>query len=188
MRLFYRILLTINSMMMFFVVYLIKSRITVFRTYEFCSYVLYIVVVLSFSWLCLIVSRWLPHDTINGEISEVELADGSYLPSYLAYFFIALSINPIANNDYTVLWVGGIIVVFSFLSQTLYFNPMFLLFRYRFYYVTLKNGLKIFILSKQNIKGLEQLEFKELQRINNYTYIERGIKNEPCFGKNQREK
>lgn len=175
MKKIYRILLACNSIIIFFVVYLIKSHVMIpVLKYEWLSYFLYIVCTVVFSRICLLLARFLPDEILNGGIKEAELADGSYLPSYLGYFFVALSISDIS----TMMWIGGIIFVFISFSQTLYFNPMFLLFGYRFYYLTMDNGMKLFVLTKVPIKKVKELHFDRLKRINEYTFIDRRSKNE----------
>jgi hypothetical protein len=111
----------------------------------------------------------LPDETISGGIKEVELADGSYLPSFLGYFFVALSVT----DDKTLITMAVIIFIFTYFSQTLYFNPLFLIFGYRFYYITMDNGMRLFVLSKKRIKSIEGLRFDTLKRINDYTFIDR---------------
>ena len=115
-------------------------------------------------------SRFLSDDIITGGITEAESANNSYLPSYLGYFFVALSIN---DCD-TLIWVTGIVMVFTFFSQTLYFNPLFLIFGYKFYNVSTDNGVKFFVISKKNITTVNNLSFHKLKRINNYTFIDKG--------------
>ncbi|MDD3219670.1 MAG: hypothetical protein PHR50_10920 [Lachnospiraceae bacterium] len=183
MKRIYRILLGCNSIMIFFVIYAIKSHIviSIFK-YEWLSYTLYITCTIFFSGICLFVARFLPDEIISGGIEEVELADGSYLPSYLGYFFVALSVNDIS----TMGWVGGIIFVFTLFSQTLYFNPMFLLFGYKFYYLTMDNGMKLFVLTRLPIKNVKALHFDKVKRINDYTFIDRRMRNELRNSKGKR--
>lgn len=172
MKVFYKLLLTVNSMMLLVVIYLIKEKITITsckKVPDAMSYILYFLITLLFSAFCLWMSKWLQHDSIEGGITEVEDANNSYLPSYLGYFFVALSVN----NDVTLFWVFITLLVFTFNSQTLYFNPNFLFFGYSFYYVTIETGMKIFIISKRSdIKTVDNLKFDTLRRINNFTFID----------------
>ncbi|WP_027204470.1 hypothetical protein [Butyrivibrio fibrisolvens] len=169
MKRLYRILLDFNAISLLFVVYLIKKHNPIcFWGIDF-SYVIYIVGIMLFTFICLVLSRFLPDELISGGIKEVELADSSYLPSFLGYFFVALSVE-----DGRVLWsVAIIIFIFTYYSQILYFNPLFLIFRYRFYYITMDNGMKLFILSRKTIKSIDGLAFDSLKRINDYTFIDR---------------
>ena len=158
-------------MMLLVVVYFVKEHITIpisIVKYEYISYMIYVVGLVFFSGICLLLTRFLRRDTIEGGIEEIEVANNSYLPTYLGYFFIALGVNDVS----TLLWVFLIIFIFTYFSQNLYFNPMFLLFDYKFYYITTTKGMKLFIISKKNIKSKEGLAFNEIGRINDYTFID----------------
>ncbi len=169
MKRFYRILLDCSAISLFFVVYMIKEHKSIMLMKMDFSYVIYLVGIVIFTGICLMISRLLPDETISGGIKEVEMADGSYLPSFLGYFFVALSVS----DDKTLIAMAVIIFIFTYYSQTLYFNPLFLLFGYRFYYITMNNGMKLFVLSKKTIKSIEGLRFNSLKRINDYTFIDR---------------
>src|SRR5690606_38431226 len=104
-----------------------------------------------------------------GSIVEVEQANNAFLPSYLGYFFVALSVN----NSETLIFVFSILFIFTFLSQTLYFNPLFLFFGYHFYNISTVNKVKLFIITKQKINQPEEVEFQKLKRINNFTFIDK---------------
>jgi len=87
----------------------------------------------------------------------------------LGYFFVALSIN----NCETLWFVYGVLFVLTYLSQALYFNPLFLLFSYEFYNIKTKNGTAIFLISKERYKKPDDIQIPLAYRINNYTFIER---------------
>ncbi len=72
----------------------------------------------------------------------------------------------------TLIFVFAILFVFTFLSQTLYFNPLFLIFRYHFYYLTTTNEIKIFVITRRILKAPKETEFEKLKRINDFTFID----------------
>lgn len=170
MKLLFRILLTFDSLGLLYIIYLINNKICIpFLVDENISYFIYILALIVFTGMCLLISRKLSKDTIQGGIVEIESANNAYLPTYLGYFFVALGIT-----DYeTLFWVFIIIFIFTFNSQNLFFNPMFLLYGYKFYYVKTKNGKKIFVISKKEIRTTKDADFTELLRINDYTFIDR---------------
>lgn len=172
MKRLYRILLDFNAISLFFVVYLIKEDKSIIFMKIDCSYCIYAVGIILFTGICLVLSRFLPDEIISGGIKEVELADSSYLPSFLGYFFVALSVT----DDITLIAMAVLIFIFTYYSQTLYFNPLFLIFGYKFYYITMENGMKLFILSRKSIKSIDGLKFDSLKRINDYTFIDRSSK------------
>jgi len=178
MTLIYRLLLTFNATSLIIVVFLIKegTRLNFLSKnlndpYSYyISYLIYFSIPLILTFLSLIISRFLGNSNISkGTITEIESANNAFLPSYLGYFFVALSVN---NCD-TLIFVFLILFVFTYLSQTLYFNPLFLIFGYHFYNISTKNKTKLFVITKAEINQVDDIEFKSLKRINNFTFIDR---------------
>lgn len=155
------------------VVFLIKEEITFSflpQQLKCVSYIAYLMVPVVIAWLCLRFSKKLPVCGMECQIEEVELASHSFLPNYLGYFFVALSIP----NVTTLIYVYAVILIFTHLSQALSFNPLFLLFRYQFYFVTGEDGTKIFLITKQKMKVYQDAELDNLRRINDFTFIDMG--------------
>ncbi|RED45553.1 hypothetical protein DFQ10_102429 [Winogradskyella eximia] len=176
MNFIYRLLLTFNATSLIIVVYLVKEEVLInnLNCYllglpNYISYVLYFLIPILLTFLSLIIARYLSKDNISmGTIKSIEQANNAFLPSYLGYFFVALSIPYID----TLIFVFAILFVFTFLSQTLYFNPLFLIFKYHFYYLTTTNEIKIFIITRRVLKDPKNTEFEQLRRINNFTFID----------------
>ena len=177
MKILYRLLLTFNATSLILVVYLVKSETTIDWiskiwnfTPKYLSYIIYVLVPIILTYFSLLLTNLLSTDVIQqGSIIEVEQANNVFLPSYLGYFFVALSVS---KSD-TLYFVFLILFIFTFLSQTLYFNPLFLFFGYNFYNVTTNNNIKIFIVSKKTIKNPKDIGFNKLKRINNFTFIDK---------------
>lgn len=173
-NLLYRLFLTFNSTYLIVVLYLIKEE------YYFCylnklgwsiyiSWIGFILFPILLTALSFLLAKQLPKDKIAAEsITEIELANNNFLPTYLGYFFVSLSVN----NSPTLMVVFSIIYVFTFLSQTLYFNPIFLLFGYHFYFIKTQKNIKIFLITRKKLKNPGDLGFEQLRRINNYTFID----------------
>jgi len=148
---------------------------------DFVSYLVYFLIPIILTFISLIVANGLDSDSIefekeedkergiNSPIKEIEQANNAFLPSYLGYFFVALSV-PYCD---TLIFVFGILFIFTFLSQTLYFNPLFLFFGYHFYYLTTDNNIRIFIITRQKLKDPKKESFSKLKRINNFTFIDK---------------
>lgn len=177
MNFIYRLLLTFNATSLILVIFLIKEEITLNGLHEklnslpnFVSYIIYFLVPIFLTYISLLISKLLGNANIQkGSIVEVENANNAFLPSYLGYFFVALSVT----NCNTLLFVFMILFVFTFLSQTLYFNPLFLIFGYHFYNISTTNKAKLFIISKNQITKVDDVDFPQLKRINNFTFIDR---------------
>lgn len=167
----FKMLLTFNATSTMIVVYLMKEKYYLLCLEKFpiwISYIGFLLIPLLLTLISIWMRKWLSEDDINSEPLSVEEANSSFLPSYLGYFFVALSVN----STETMIFVYLIVFVFTFFSQTLYYNPLFLLFRYKFYYITTANNVKLFIISKKQINTTKGTVFPKLRRINNTTFID----------------
>ena len=175
----YRILLTFNSTSLLLVMFWIKEEYVIdwnlFFPYkcisgipDWVSYILYFMLPIVTTLISLGLSNFLDTDSVNN-VEEVEQANNAFLPSYLGYFFVALSVS----SCNTLWYVFAILVVFTFFSQTLYFNPLFLLYRYHFYYLTTGNRVKIFVITRKTLKNPSNIDLQKLKRINNFTFIDK---------------
>lgn len=173
----YRLLLTFNATSLILVVYLVKKELVLGLFFvelkilpDFSSYIFYTLIPIILTFFSLLISNLLGKDNLNkGSIKQIEQANNSFLPSYLGYFFVALSVP---HYD-TLIFVFAILFVFTFLSQTLYFNPLFLFFGYHFYYMTTKREIRIFVITRKKLRNPSDIEFTNLRRINNFTFIDR---------------
>ncbi len=167
----YRLLLTFNATSTMVVIYLIKEKYYLLLLQNatiWLSHILFALVPLLFTLISIWMKGLLSKDDINYEMLNIEEANNSFLPSYLGYFFVALSVNSVE----TMIFIYSIVFIFTYFSQTSYFNPLFLLFGYKFYYVYTVNNVKLFIISKKDINTTRGLEFPKLRRINNTTFID----------------
>lgn len=192
MNFIYRLLLTFNATSLIIVVFLIKEKfvfsciwskfihisnneisvsiLKILKSFpDFISYIVYILIPILFTFISLRVGKCLGNANISkGTIIEIENANNAFLPSYSGYFFVALSISTFD----TLVYMFIILFVFTFLSQTLYFNPLFLIFGYHFYNISTSNKARLFIISKKEITKVDDVEFPLLKRINNFTFID----------------
>ncbi|OIP53078.1 MAG: hypothetical protein AUK31_02165 [Fibrobacteres bacterium CG2_30_45_31] len=178
MNFLFRILLTFNATSLLLLVFLVQKGYTLVHFFPNCclampnilSYLIYMLVPIFLTLLSILLSGKLGKDRFNhGDAIAIEHANNNFLPSYLGYFFVALSVQ----NWETLGVVYGILFVFTFLSQALYFNPLFLLFGFDFYNITTKNGASIFLISTNDYKLPSDVVLDKVFRINNYTFIER---------------
>lgn len=177
----FRLLLTFNATSLLVIIYLVQKGHTLgyfFSSYSWIgqlsnivSYLLYLSIPVLLTGLSILLSSKLGKDEFKkGEVDSIEHANNSFLPSYLGYFFVALSIG----SWEALFFVYGVLFIFTFLSQALYFNPLFLVFGYEFYNIRTKNGTAIFLISRHKYKKPDEIEIQTAHRINNYTFIERG--------------
>ena len=139
-----------------------------------------IIAIIATTALSLLVAGHLENEsTLNGEedskhndCADCAIADSSFLPIYLGYFFVALSVSGLVS----MLFVFATVFVFTFVSQTQYFNPILLLwpFHYHFYHLKTAAGTSIFVIKRGPvIRNAEDMELNNLRRINNTTFIDR---------------
>ena len=127
------------------------------------SYGVYIALVIGLTWI--------DDEMQNGaSIKSVEDASLQFFPNYLAYFFVALS----ANDKYAVLIVFLIMLVLSYLSNTMLYNPLLVLFKYRYYLVVNGNNKRSLVITRRllNPAPAEPISFPKLKRLNDNTFIE----------------
>ena len=181
MNFIFRLLLTFNATSLLVIIYLVKMGHDLGYFFENCSYLVdlpaavsyiaYILIPILLTGVSIVLCPLLGKDGFKaGQVVSIEHANNSFLPSYLGYFFVALSIP----NWETLIFVYSVLFVFTFLSQALYFNPLFLLYRFEFYNITTKNGAAIFLITREAYKTPAEVEMDVAYRINNYTYIEKG--------------
>ena len=180
MTFLFRLLLNFSATSLLLIIFLIHTKHTLAYFFpnhlylsklpDCISYFLYLTVPVLLTWLSIFLSSCLSKDNFDkGHIVSIQNANNSFLPSYLGYFFLALTLD-----GWEIFWfVYGIIFVFTFLSQTLYFNPLFLLFKFNFYNITTKNGAKVFLITRNSYKIPHNIFITTAYRINNYTYFER---------------
>lgn len=136
------------------------------------SYGMYIVLVIVLTWIVTLFFPKLDDDEMqNGaSIKSVEDASLQFFPNYLAYFFVALS----ANDKYAVLIVFLIMLVLSYLSSTMLYNPLLVLFKYRYYLVVNGNNKRSLVITRRllNPASTEPISFPKLKRLNDNTFIE----------------
>ena len=167
----FRLFLTVNATSLLIVVYLVQKGQSVPGLPNLLAYLIYFLIPVALTGLSLLVSAKLGSDEFKkGTIINIEYANNSFLPSYLGYFFVALGVG----SYETLAFVFSVLFLFTFLSQALYFNPLFLLYGYKFYNIRTKNGVTLFLISRHDYKRPGDIEIARARRVNNYTFIEYG--------------
>lgn len=162
----YKIFLSINSTSWVVVMFGIKEEWVIAKIPAWvCSICLLIIPVILSGisvWLTLLRSKDMLEDC-----KEVEEVNTSFLPTYLGYFFVGLGVEKWQHLFFVYL----IILLFTYVAQAQYFNPILLLLGYRFYSITSGKGTKIFLITKKNLRNARDVSFHDLRRINDTTYI-----------------
>ena len=167
LKFLYNLLLTFNSTSWVLVLYGIKNEWTLWNIPNWLFAIILLIIPMILSMFALLLTLYFGDDNLNC-CTDVEYANSLFIPTYLGYFFVGLSLTNITQ----LLFVYIIIFVFTQLSQTEYFNPIYLLFGYKFYHIKSSAGTKLFIITKRKIRNATEEKFENLKRINETTFIE----------------
>lgn len=131
-----------------------------------------IIAIVAFTLVCIRLSAKLNLNELKvGAVRNVSLYNASEMPTFLGYFFVALSIPK--DEIAIAAIVFAIILVFVFKSETLCYNPILLIFGYNYYMIEKNDGSRILIVTRQkNIYSAEKVHFESLYRLNNFTYLD----------------
>ena len=168
MSLIFRLLLTASALSLFVSLYLINIEYTLWeKGSKIWNYLFYISIPFIISYLGKLLSRKLG-DANLGEVKFVETSNNDFLSNYLAFFFVALSLD----DWITFGFCFALTTLFTFFSRVSYFNPILLIFGYNFYYIHQANGSKIMLITSEKIKSPSDIRpEKPYKRINDYTFI-----------------
>lgn len=190
----YRFLLIFSSISLTFAIFLVNKGVSIFsvvNTWSIqtlpempliewqppetfltaASYLFYFTGCVLISNLGFYATRWLSVERVDSaSFKSVELVNDTFLPIYLAYFFVALS----TTSYLSFVLVFGVVLTFVYRSGGAYFDPMYVLRGYKIYAAISKNDVKSYIITKQILKGVADLKFDGLRRVNDFTFIEIG--------------
>lgn len=138
--------------------------------------VLFLIIPIGLSFCALFWMKKLPHDSINQGVEEIITVNNDYLPVYLGYIFIAISLPERCNGQIdwiTCIVVYSLICIFLTSSKALCFNPVFVVFGYNFYQVKTPNKIKLYVITKKKIKkGDKNITFPSLTKITEFVYLD----------------
>ncbi len=164
----YKVLLTLNSTSWMLVVYGIKQKSTLICSSRWITGIVLLLIPVILSILSIFIARFLENESEVVSCENGNLADNEFIPVYLGYFFVSLSVP----DEITLIFLYGIIFIFTFLSQAEYVNPLYLLLGYHHYHVSTKRGTKIFVIIRHDvIRNWNNRKIKNLKRMNDTTYF-----------------
>lgn len=144
----------------------------------YVAYVIYLIALLVLSFFSIKFSlKYLDQDVIEREkVKEFEQANDFYLPIYLGYAFVAISLPTL--KSFLLFFVLMLIVLAR--TRFFYFNPIFLVLGYKFYFIKQIDDSKILVISKKEIKTIDELfedgngdmrSYITLTKVNEYTFL-----------------
>lgn len=175
------LLVSISSTSLMVAIYFIKSSYWLLSIGGIWSVsinvVIYICSPFVLSYLILFIFKHcFSTDSIKNPVAEIKSIDNEYLPIYLGYIFVSLSIpNPSEGilDMSTLIVVYGIVNLVIVSSSTVCFNPIFIIFGYTYYAVKTQCNVTVFIMSKHKIgKNDSHVSFPQLMKITENVFIE----------------
>ncbi|MFW6757788.1 hypothetical protein, partial [Acinetobacter pittii] len=110
------------------------------------------------------------------KVKEFEQANDFYLPIYLGYAFVAISLPTL--KSFLLFFVLMLVVLAR--TRFFYFNPIFLMLGYKFYFIKQIDDSKVLVISKKEIKTLDELfensngdiqDYITITKVNEYTFL-----------------
>lgn len=183
-RFIFMLILSISSTSLLPAIYLIKSSYKIIKWEGLGSEyslqlntAIYLLVVGILSKISLWMIKHRAPDSINNDVKEISTVNNEYLPIYLGYIFVSLSIPTLADNQ--IDWVSLMVIyllicLFVTFSKSLCFNPVFIIFGYSYYQVRTSGNIKIFVITKKVIrKNDNHVTFPHLTKITETVYFDK---------------
>ena len=178
--------ISISSTSLLPAIYLIKSSYSVisisgyFSQYEFyINIAIYLLLTIILAYISLLFIKCQALDSITNDVQEISPVNNEYLPIYLGYIFVSLSIPTPSPGEIdlpSLIIIYILICLFVSLSKSLCFNPIFIIFGYSYYIVKTQRNIKVFVISKKEIqKNDSHITFPHLTKINETVYFDKDL-------------
>lgn len=166
-----KVLFTLSSTSWIFVIYGISEEMSFVNGYKVLTGIVLLLIpfILTLIWLINTI-KFSSKESIQGDCQNIEEANNDFLANYLGYFFIGIGLEKFE----TLITIYVIIFIFTCVSQNQYYNPLLLLFGYKYYRATTSKGTSVFVISKKDIRNPKDADFSCLRRISNMSYIDVG--------------
>ena len=144
----------------------------------YVAYVIYFIALLFLSFFSIKFSfKYLDQDVIERKkVKEFDQANDFYLPIYLGYAFVAISLPTL--KSFLLFFVLMLIELAR--TRFFYFNPIFLVVGYKFYFIKQIDDSKVLVISKKEIKTIDELfedgngdmrSYIAITKVNEYTFL-----------------
>jgi hypothetical protein len=178
----FKLLSTVSALLPALFVYIITNyekmagentkEISFIKNNASISFILYVIssllIILALNHIFLFITSKLDGESINNIVS-VEPVNDNFLPTYLGYFFVSVSISSVWVFSYFILMV----LAFNLFSKVYFFNPSLLISGFKFYHLVSQGGVKTLLITKEDIRSNEDISDSNYKRINDFTFIRR---------------
>lgn len=174
----FKILSTISALTPAVFVYIItnykekldKDLVAIIAKHEavfFLGYIILSVIIIIFlNKIFLHVVNALDDESMSN-INTVEPVNDNFLPTYLGYFFVSVSIT----SNWVFSYFMILVILFNLFSKVYFFNPSLLISGFKFYHLTSDKGVKILLISKDDLRSHKDVSSSNYKRINDFTFI-----------------
>ena len=145
----------------------ITEKINGHKAMFFFAYILLtIFVIFTLNKVFLWAVRGLDNEGMSN-IQNVEPVNDNFLPTYLGYFFVSVSIT----SNWVFCYFMLLVVLFNLFSKIYFFNPSLLLSGFKFYHLTSDKGVKVLLICKDDLRSFKDVSSSVYKRINDCTFI-----------------
>jgi len=173
-----KLFLSIGSFYLFILFYLISNKISLFTLAIIYNYIIYFLIGLIFSLLCLLAMINKKEEDNQDKIKSIRPLEFTFIPAYLGLVIISLSLGSFVNRVEVIFLSLIIYLIWYKLENVSFFNFYWLFLNYRFYEINTEMSSYILITKRKDVKNCKTIKDLKLKRINNYSFIEVENKNE----------
>lgn len=173
-------LATINSICPFILIFLLKQEdgkylFNIIKQSKVCNYclngIIYFLILFCITYFVLFLSKFLETSSQEFEKDNLCFAHDTFIPAYLGFFFVSLSIDD--GKFLLMVFIFILIYIFIYQSNAFFYNPLFLLFGFKFYYVLTANKKRILLITRnKDVNNAALYKYDKLHRINDFTFID----------------
>lgn len=167
-----KLFLSIGSFYLFILFYLISNEILLFPLANIHNYIIYFLIGLIFSLLCLLAIINKKEEDNQDKIKSIRPLEFTFIPAYFGLLIISLSLGSFLNRIEVIFLSLIIYLIWFKLENVSFFNFYWLFLNYRFYEINTEMSSYILITKRKDVKNCKTIKDLKLKRINNYSFIE----------------
>jgi len=165
----------INSVAFYWVMffYLINNSIYIFENKYIATsiYIVFGFVISAYSLykLHLVTQK---NESVNLKIEKINPAYTEYMPIFLATAVIALDLNSLGSDNFSIIVLSIFIYLLFYMSNIAYINPAWFLFGYRIYKIEKGSANYLLIMHRnENYKSIKYIN--NIYKVDEYTFLKK---------------
>ena len=172
-----KVFINITAFYWMVILYLLQNSIYILEN-KYITTLVYIIFGLIISAYCLYKLLLITNhkNPVNLVIEKINPVYTEYIPIFLAIIVIAFELNPLGDDNFSIIIIGILIYIFFHMSNIGYINPIWFIFGYRVYKIEKSSANYILIMHKsEDYKSIEKID--KIYKIDEYTFIKKREKN-----------